>query len=77
MIRERCINHIKDPNTYGPLVMMPEGATTNGKALLKFQKGAFMNMTPVNIVCFKYQSDKYNLCNIGLRGLFGRMIFLL
>lgn len=68
---------MKDPETYGPMIMMPEGATANGHAFLKFKKGAFMNMTPIKIVCFKYTYNRYNLCNNGLRAIFGRLIFLL
>ncbi len=34
-----------------------------------------MNMTPIKIVCFKYESDQYNTNNIGVRSIFGRMFF--
>jgi hypothetical protein len=54
--------------------MMPEGCYTNGSCLLKFKKGAFLSMKPIKIVCFNFRDERYNLSNIGLRSLFGRLI---
>jgi len=53
---------------------MPEGCYTNGTCLLRFKKGAFISMKPVKIHVFKYENKKFNLSNIGLRTIFGRII---
>jgi 1-acyl-sn-glycerol-3-phosphate acyltransferase len=73
-IKERCKLYIKDSEVYNPIVIPPEGCYTNGTALLKFKKGAFVPMVPIKIVCLKYISDKYNLNNIGVRRLFGSFL---
>jgi len=53
--------------------MMPEGCYTNNSVLLKFKKGAFLPMKPIKMFVFKWKSDRYNLSNIGLRSIFGRI----
>ena len=40
-----------------PLIIYPEGGTTNGTSLLKFKRGAFMGLTSIKPVIFKYSSD--------------------
>eukprot|EP01017_Pseudomicrothorax_dubius_P034851 TRINITY_DN4820_c0_g2_i1.p1 TRINITY_DN4820_c0_g2~~TRINITY_DN4820_c0_g2_i1.p1 ORF type:complete len:361 (-),score=65.45 TRINITY_DN4820_c0_g2_i1:161-1243(-) len=39
-----------------PLILFPEGTTTNGQALISFKKGAFAPLVPVSIYCLKYES---------------------
>ena len=34
-------------NILAPLLLFPEGTTTNGKYILKFKKGAFYNLLPI------------------------------
>ena len=40
-----------------PLNIFPEGTTSNGEQLLTFKKGSFTTLTPVKILCVKYESD--------------------
>ena len=42
-----------------PLVIFPEGTTSNGEYLLTFKKGAFHPMRPVKIVCLKYETSGF------------------
>lgn len=39
-----------------PLLLFPEGTTTNGKCLLNFKTGAFLAGVPVRPVFFRYQT---------------------
>ncbi|KAL0206906.1 hypothetical protein P9112_012617 [Eukaryota sp. TZLM1-RC] len=56
-IKERVTsNQNKDSEL--PLVVFPEGGTSNGKVLLQFKKGAFAPLLPVQPVLLKY-THKY------------------
>lgn len=37
-----------------PLIIFPEGTTSNGKGLLTFKNGAFQNMSPITAFSLKY-----------------------
>jgi lysophosphatidylcholine acyltransferase/lyso-PAF acetyltransferase len=37
-----------------PILIYPEGATTNGEALVYFAKGAFASLRPVQPILIKY-----------------------
>eukprot|EP01129_Flabellula_baltica_P008064 TRINITY_DN3177_c0_g1_i1.p1 TRINITY_DN3177_c0_g1~~TRINITY_DN3177_c0_g1_i1.p1 ORF type:complete len:489 (+),score=74.37 TRINITY_DN3177_c0_g1_i1:21-1487(+) len=37
-----------------PLLIFPEGTTTNGKCMISFKNGAFIPGTPVQPICIKY-----------------------
>lgn len=39
-----------------PILVFPEGATTNNKSLIKFKRGAFSGLSSVQPVCAKYWS---------------------
>ena len=52
LIEER-IEMIKSHDTMPPLMIFPEGTTSNGTALLQFKKGAFMTHAPIKLVLFK------------------------
>jgi len=53
-IEERQITAEKGENT--PIMMCPEGATTNGNFLIKFKRGAFYSLRPVKPYFSKYWS---------------------
>ncbi len=42
---------------YGPIVIFPEGTTTNGTCLLAFKKGAFVPKVPVVPVIYKFGAN--------------------
>jgi lysophosphatidylcholine acyltransferase/lyso-PAF acetyltransferase len=46
---------------YPPLIIFPEGGTTNGRYLVKFKKGAFVGNYPVQPILFKYHSRVVDL----------------
>lgn len=46
--------------TARPLVIFPEGCTTNGTGLIKFKKGAFASLLPVQPHVFNYKNYFYS-----------------
>ncbi|KAK9915142.1 hypothetical protein WJX75_005280 [Coccomyxa subellipsoidea] len=46
------------PATTRPLLLFPEGTTTNGKCLLPFKSGAFLAGAPVQPVILRYGEDR-------------------
>ena len=55
---EQIVARVNDKNNkYGPIVIFPEGTTTNGTSLLKFRKGAFVPMVPVLPVVYSFGAN--------------------
>ncbi len=52
MIGERC--KLVEEGKMMPLLIFPEGTTTNGRALMKFKKGVFSPMKPFFVYSMKY-----------------------
>lgn len=48
---------------FPPLIIHPEGGVTNGLALVKFAKGAFVGLQPVMPVGIKYHSLLIDMSN--------------
>lgn len=46
---------------YPPLILYPEGGTSNGHQLLQFKKGAFAGMRSVQPLIFRYVSSQFEL----------------
>ena len=46
---------------HSPVGIYPEGTVTNGKGMIPFKAGAFLSMTPVKPVYFKY-TGKFDSC---------------
>lgn len=44
-----------------PIVIFPEGTSTNGDYLISFKKGAFEPLLPVKIVCLEYPARHMNI----------------
>lgn len=40
-----------------PLLIYPEGTTSNGKGLLTFKNGAFEHLPPITAYCLKYECN--------------------
>jgi lysophosphatidylcholine acyltransferase/lyso-PAF acetyltransferase len=52
IIKERQI--LAEQGETPPMLIYPEGATTNGEALVYFNKGAFASLRPVQPIVLKY-----------------------
>lgn len=50
---------------YPPILIFPEGTTTNGQCLIDFKRGAFVPGVPVKPVVLKYPSHHYNPADTG------------
>lgn len=48
---------------YPPLIIYPEGGTSNGKQLLKFKRGAFMGLHSIQPIVIKYNSPFFDAEN--------------
>lgn len=46
----------EETDKYEPIVIFPEGGTTNGKYLINFKKGAFVSLRPVLPKITKFHS---------------------
>lgn len=60
LIKER-VELINSGHNLPPLVIFPEGTTTNGRQLISFKKGAFENLDPVLLAPLKYDERYFNL----------------
>ncbi len=58
-IRERQ-ESIETEGLYPPIVVYPEGGTSNGTSVLSFKKGAFAGLKPVRPVFLRYDYDMLN-----------------
>jgi len=59
-----------------PIVIFPEGTTTNGKYLIEFKNGAFYPLKPIQPVLIHYKFKYFNPCWVELNG-FQYFVFLL
>lgn len=44
-----------------PLIIFPEGTTSNGKVIIKFKSGAFDNLSPLTVMCLHYSCDDFDM----------------
>lgn len=54
-IKERIDAYQSDSVSNYPLIIYPEGTTTNGKAIIKFKIGAFHDKAPITIIGLTYR----------------------
>ena len=60
---------------FPPMMIYPEGTTTNGKVLVQFKKGAFAPGMPVQPIVLRYRSTFLNPAAVGdMSGLAGSFI---
>ncbi|KRX03324.1 Protein kinase-like domain [Pseudocohnilembus persalinus] len=63
MVKEQIIQRaklIQNGKEFAPVALFPEGACTNGKYLLKFQKGAFVPLQPIKLHIFQFQPRRFS-----------------
>lgn len=58
--RVRDRTSTKQTGRFQPILIFPEGTTTNGSYLLPFRKGAFVAQVPVQPILLHYQTDRFN-----------------
>jgi len=59
-IRERVQEFNANPITTPPILIFPEGTTSNGEYMLSFKKGAFATATPLRMYGIKYTNKRFN-----------------
>ena len=55
MIKQRQ-SDIEDKGTFSPLMVFPEGGTTNGKRISPFKRGAFVGLRSVKPMVIQYEA---------------------
>ena len=60
LVRDRLLERARDPTSYQPLLLFPEGTTTNGRYLLPFKSGAFLTGGPVQPVLLRYRWRRFS-----------------
>lgn len=58
---EERVNLIDAGKKYNPIMIFPEGSTSNGKGIINFKKGAFVSLKPIKVYAMKYTS-RFNPC---------------
>jgi lysophosphatidylcholine acyltransferase/lyso-PAF acetyltransferase len=56
-IRKRVEEFTNKKQNVPPLLIFPEGTTSNGKGLLTFKNGAFENLSPITAYCLNYECN--------------------
>ena len=54
-IKQRIIDYNNKIEGAFPLIIFPEGTTSNGKGILKFKMGAFENLSEITAFCLHYE----------------------
>jgi len=59
-IRDRVEEFSAKPLTTPPILIFPEGTTSNGEYMLSFKKGAFATGTPLKMYGIKYTNKRFS-----------------
>jgi len=59
-LKERVEKVAANPVNIPPVLIFPEGTTTNGEYLISFKKGAFINFSPVKIYGIQYTNKNFS-----------------
>lgn len=68
-IIQNRIQSIEKKKIINPLMIFPEGTTTNGRNVMDFKKGAFEFLSPVRVSCLKYRSTNSDPAYVMVNGL--------
>ena len=60
LVRDRLLKRARDSSSTQPLLLFPEGTTTNGRYLLPFKSGAFLTGAPVQPVLLRYRWRRFS-----------------
>ena len=64
-----------DRDRYPPLLIFPEGTTTNGEFVINFKRGAFESLQPVQVSVLNYYGD-WNVSMDAMGQLTNILLFL-
>jgi 1-acyl-sn-glycerol-3-phosphate acyltransferase len=56
-IRQRIGEFEEKADSVLPIAIFPEGAVSNGRSLLSFKRGAFENLSPITVLCLRYECN--------------------
>jgi 1-acyl-sn-glycerol-3-phosphate acyltransferase len=60
-IKERVDSYRQDSSNVYPLVIFPEGTTSNGRSIMKFKLGAFLDKAPITIFSLNYSCKGFDM----------------
>eukprot|EP00898_Chlorokybus_atmophyticus_P002401 jgi/Chlat1/3161/Chrsp219S00797 len=60
LVKARLEARRQEPHNYQPMLLFPEGTTTNGEYLLPFKTGAFLAGAPVKPVLLRYKWQHFS-----------------
>ena len=61
-VSTKIVERMTNPTSDNPILLFPEGTTTNGKVLLPFKTGAFLAGKPLQPVLIRYHTDRFSAC---------------
>jgi len=54
------VENIQAGKSYPPILIYPEGTTSNGESIISFKKGAFFSLAPMRIMCLEYPKETFS-----------------
>lgn len=74
---EKRLSDFRKGKIINPLMIFPEGTTTNGKTVIDFRKGAFEFLTPIRVCCVKYKGSNVDANYMMMSGFQNILLLLL
>ncbi len=59
-IRQRVQDYLSHKEVY-PLLVFPEGTTSNGRSILRFKNGAFSTLSPLTLFALNYECEGFEM----------------
>lgn len=60
-IKKRAEDYARDPEGTYPVLIYPEGTTTNGRSIARFKTGAFNPLAPITIFGLEYSCEGFEM----------------